>query len=49
MKGTYRKHNYGKYTLGTHNMCVLVAFIESNYNDGKGLLSMKRLLTLTYK
>jgi len=24
MKGTYRKHNYGKYMLGTHNICVCV-------------------------
>jgi len=24
MKGNYRKHNYGKYTLRTHHICVCV-------------------------
>jgi len=33
----------------TISVSVLDAFIESNCNDGKGLLSMKRLLTLSYK
>jgi len=33
----------------TTSVCVLEAFIESNCNDGKGMLSLKLLLTLTYK
>ena len=33
----------------TISVSVLDAFIESNCNDGKGMLSTKRLLTLPYK
>jgi len=33
----------------TISVSMLDAFIESNCNDGKGLLGMKILLTLSYK
>jgi hypothetical protein len=29
MKGNYRKHNYGKYALRTHHICVCVCVLDA--------------------